>query len=235
MKVLTYTLYKEHCELSTEIHCSIAVYSCQIELAQKGITLLSKATIITFNAGKRTDVENNTFINFYLSAGTYSIDDYNTKIKEAVLQQRQEWEPPKIKDLKLVIPEHYVFMAVNTIFIALGTPDNYLEKATLIRSTLRPGSYKTSLDTSPPPKLLSLHCKQIAKIRNKLDGQPSRLLPSMHVSNYKATFCPMHLVLLELETNQRHLGFKILDENKNEVIPTTFSLQLLNKNGYIGE
>ena len=126
-------------------------------------------------------------------------------------------------------------MAVNTIFIALGTPDSYLEKATLIRSTLRPGSYKTSLDISPPPKLLSLYCKQITKIRNKLDGQPSSLLPSMLVSNYKATFCPMHLVLLELQTNQRHLGFKILDENKNKVIPTTFSLQLLNGNGYIRE
>ena len=142
MKVLTYTLYKEHCELYTEIQCSIAVYSCQIELAQKGIILLSKATIITFNAAKHTGVENNAFIDFNLSAGTYSIDGFNTKIKEAVLQQRQEWEPPKIKDLKLVIPEHYVFMAINTIFIALGTPDNYLEKATLIRSTLSPGSYK---------------------------------------------------------------------------------------------
>ena len=105
MKVLTYTLYKEHCELYTEIQCSIAVYSCQIELAQKGIILLSKATIITFNAGKHTGVENNTFINFNLSAGTYSIDGFNTKIKEAVLQQRQEREPPKIKDLKLVIPD----------------------------------------------------------------------------------------------------------------------------------
>ena len=35
MKVLTYTSYKEHCELYTKIHGSIAVNSCQIELAQK--------------------------------------------------------------------------------------------------------------------------------------------------------------------------------------------------------
>ena len=67
-----------------------------------------------------------------------------------------------------------------------------------------------------------------------MDGQPSSLSP-MHVSNYKATFYPIHLVFLELETNQPHLGFKILDENNNEVIPTTFSLQLLNENGYIRE
>ena len=90
-----------------------------------------------------------------------------------------------------------------------------------------PGSYKTSIDTSPPPKSLLLHCKQIHKVKNELDGQPSGLLASMHVSNY--TFSPMHLVLLELDTHRPHLDFKILDENNNEVIPRTFYLQLLNK------
>ena len=71
--------------------------------------------------------------------GTCSIDDFNTKIKEAVLQKRQDWEPPQIKDLKLVVPEHYTFIASNTIFIALGILDNYLEKTTLNTSTLSPG------------------------------------------------------------------------------------------------
>ena len=168
-------------------------------------------------------MENNKFIHFNLSAGTYSIDDFNVKIKVAILQKRQDWEPPQIKDLKLVIPEHYTFIASNTIFIALGIRDNYLEK------TLPPGSYKISLDTSPPPKSLSLHCKQINKVKNELDGQPSSLLPCIHVSNYKATFSPMHLVFLELETHRSHLAFKILDENNNEVILRTFYLQLLNK------
>ena len=135
MKVLTYTLYKEHSELYTEIHGSIAVNSCQIELAQKDIILLSNASIIVYRTGKRTSVENNKFIHFNLSAGTYSIDDFNAKIKVAILQERQDWEPPQIKDLKLVIPEDYTFMASNAIFITLGIPDNYLEKTTLIRST----------------------------------------------------------------------------------------------------
>ena len=80
-------------------------------------------------------MENYKFIHFNLSAGTYSIDDFNAKIKVAILQQRQDWEPPQIKNLKLVIPEQYTFMASNTIFIALGIPDNSLEKATLIRLT----------------------------------------------------------------------------------------------------
>ena len=55
------------------------------------------------------------------------------------------------------------------------------------------------------------------------------LLVSMLVSNYKATFSPVRLLLLELDIHQPHINFKILDENNNEVIPRTFYLQLLNK------
>ena len=146
----------------------------------------------------------------------------------AILQQRQDWETPEIKELKLFIKEDYTCMADNTIFIALGIPNNYVEKTTLIKSKLLPASYKTSLDISTPPKSLSLHCKQINKVKNELDGQPSSLLAFMHVSNYKATFSPMHLVFLELDTHRSHLDFKILDGNNNEVIPRTFYLQLLN-------
>ena len=120
-------------------------------------------------------------------------------------------------------------MASNIFFIALGIADKHLEKTTLIKSTLPPGSYKTSLDTSPPPKSLSLHCKQINKVKNELDGQPSSLLACVHVSNYKVIFSPLHLVFLELDTHRHHLNFKILDENNNEVITRTFYLQLLNK------
>ena len=48
-------------------------------------------------------------------------------------------------------------MADNAIFYALGIQDKYIEKTTLIRSDLTPDFYKTSLDTSPPPNILSLH------------------------------------------------------------------------------
>ena len=196
---------------------------------KKDIILLSRVSIIVYKAGKRTGIENTKFISFNLSAGTYSIDDFNAKIKVAILQQRQDWEPPQIKDLRLVIPKDYTFVADNTIFISLGIRDKYLEKITLIRSVLPPGSYKTSLDTSPPPKILLLHCKQINKVKNELDGQPSNLLASVHVFNYNTTYSPTHLVFLELDIYQPHLDFKILDENNNEVIPKTFYLQLLNK------
>ena len=227
MKVLTYTSYKEHYDLYTEIYGLIAVNSCQIRLAQKDIILLSSAPIITYKAGKPTDVENWNFLYSSIPAGTYSIDDFNTKLKEFVSQQRQDWEPPQIKDLELVIPKHYTFLADNTIFIALGIRDKYFEKTMLIRSTLPPGLYKTSLDLLP--RSLSLHCKQINKIKNELDGQLSSLLARMHVSNYKATFSLIHLAFLELDMDQPHLDFKILDENNNEVISKTFYLQLLTK------
>ena len=131
-----------------------------------------------------------------LSAGTYSIDDFNSKIKVAVLQERQYRESPQIKDLKLVIPEHYTFMASNILFIALGILDKHLEKDYANQVNLAPCLAQTSLDKSPPPKSLSLHCKQINKVKSNLDGQPSSLLTCMHVSNYKATFSPMYLVFL---------------------------------------
>ena len=132
-------------------------------------------------------------------------------MKISILQQRQGWEPPQIKDLWLVIPESYTFMASNAIFIVLGIQDKYLEKTLLIRSTLPPGSYKTSLDTSAPPKILSLYCKKINKVKNELDDQSSSLLVSMHVFNYKATVFPIHLVFSELDIHQPHLDFKIFD------------------------
>ena len=53
MKALTYTLYKEHCDLYTEIHGSIAVNSCQIKLAQKDIILISSVSIIVYKSAKK--------------------------------------------------------------------------------------------------------------------------------------------------------------------------------------
>ena len=132
MKALTYTLYKKHRELYTEIHGSIAANSCQIDLNEKDIILLSNVPIVVYKAGKRTAVENNKFIHFNLSAGTCLIDDFNAKIEVAILQKRQDWKPPQIKDLKLVIPEHYTFMAPNTILSRLVYPTTILKRSSLL-------------------------------------------------------------------------------------------------------
>ena len=96
-----------------------------------------------------------------------------------ILMQKLRWQSySKNKigyhlNLKLVIPEDYTCIASNSFFSGLGMSDKYLEKTALIRSRLFPGSYKTSIDTSPPPKNLSLHSKQINKVKIELDGQPS--------------------------------------------------------------
>ena len=159
MKVLRYATYKEDCYLYTEIHGFIAVNSSQIGPPQKHIILLSNPPIIIYKAGTTHGVENRNLINSRMPASTYSIDDFNTKIKEFDLQQRQDWEPPQIKDLKLAIPRDYAFRADNTIFIALLIQD----KISWVRSALPPGSYKTFFYLLP--KNLSLHCKQINKVK----------------------------------------------------------------------
>ena len=132
MKVLTYTSYKERCALYTKIHGSISVNSCWIELAQKDILLLSSVSVIFYGACRWTVVENKKFVKFSITAGTYSIDNFNAKIKVVALQERQDCIPPQIKDLKFVTPEHYIFMASNIIFIAPGILDKHLEKTTQI-------------------------------------------------------------------------------------------------------
>ena len=128
MKVLTYTSYKEHCQLYTEIHGSIAVNSCQIELARKDIILLSSVSVIFYKASACTGVGNNRFIKFNISVGTYLIDEFNAKTKAAVLQERQEGEPPQIKDLKLVIPQCYTFVTSNIFLLRLVYMTNILKR-----------------------------------------------------------------------------------------------------------
>ena len=87
MKVLTTISYKKHFELYTEILDLIVVNSCQLGLAKKYI-LLSDTAVILYRAGSPTAVEDR-HIEFTLSTSTYSIDDFNAKVKVAVLQQRQ--------------------------------------------------------------------------------------------------------------------------------------------------
>ena len=87
MNVLTYASYKEHYDLFNKIHGSIAIHSFQVGLAQKDIILLSKNSSIVYNSGKQTSVRNTELIKFTLSEGTYSIDDFNAKVKISIPQQ----------------------------------------------------------------------------------------------------------------------------------------------------
>ena len=51
-------------------------------LAQKDIILLSSVSVIFYKAGARTGTENNRFIKFNVSAGTYSIDVLTQKSRQ---------------------------------------------------------------------------------------------------------------------------------------------------------
>ena len=55
MKVLTYTSYKEHCDLY--IYGSIAVSSCQVRLLQKDTILPPEVSIVIYKASKHTGAE----------------------------------------------------------------------------------------------------------------------------------------------------------------------------------
>ena len=66
MKGLTYTSFNEHYDLYSKIHGSIAVHSCQVGLAQKGIILLSKASLVVYKTGKQTGETSTEFIKFTL-------------------------------------------------------------------------------------------------------------------------------------------------------------------------
>ena len=131
---MTYTSYKEQFKLYAENHGLTIVNSCQIELARKDIILISEAVVVLYGIGLRTVIKDR-HIKCTLSKGTHFIDDFNAKIKAAVLQQKQNWSALQIKKLQLVMPEHNTFMASNSFFIALRILDNYLEKTKQVHFT----------------------------------------------------------------------------------------------------
>ena len=71
-------LYIKHSELYTEIHGSVAVNTCQIEVARKNMILLSEVALILDKAGLHPGVQG-IYIKFTLSAVTFSIDDFKAK------------------------------------------------------------------------------------------------------------------------------------------------------------
>ena len=109
---MTYTSYKEHCELYTEIHGSIVVNDCQIGLFKKDKILLEDNILMKCSKSSPSGTfVLDDYIQFTLSSATYSIDDFNAKIKAAVLRQRQNRNATQIRNL--VVPENYAFAANN--------------------------------------------------------------------------------------------------------------------------
>ena len=100
-----------------------------------------------------------------------------------------------IKNLSLIILKRYTFIAINNYFITL----------------VKGSTYEISTDTSSFPKSLLLHCKQINRVENKVDGQQSSLLTYIQVSDYKAAFTPMLSRTRHTSTSFQS-DFKLLNE-----------------------
>ena len=87
---MTYTSYKRHCKLYTEIHGSIAVNDWQIGLFKKDKILLGDNILIKYSKSSPSGTfDLDDYIQFTLLSATYSIDNFNAKIKAEVLQQNQ--------------------------------------------------------------------------------------------------------------------------------------------------
>ena len=88
-------------------------------------------------------------------ASTYSIDEFNAKVKKTTLIQKQDSNIPKTLGMKLIISEHVTIVAFSIQFDGLNllsTAQNGVQKSTLVS-----GFYQTSIDTSLPQKLWSRH------------------------------------------------------------------------------
>ena len=97
MKIWLIRHTKKHFELYTKIYGPIAVSNCHIKLAKKDITFLSDVVLILYKAGFCMGVQDS-FIQFIVSAETYYIDDFNVKVKAAVLKQKWDWILSQSKD-----------------------------------------------------------------------------------------------------------------------------------------
>ena len=69
----------------------------RFSLQEKDITLLSDKVVIYYKPVSRTDVEERQ-IKLTLSACTYSIDDFNAKVKAVVLELRKDWYDPRLEN-----------------------------------------------------------------------------------------------------------------------------------------
>ena len=79
--------------------------------------------------------------------------------------------------------KHVVFKVNKFFVIALGIPNNFIKQLTLKNPLFFSGPCETYLDTSPLPKLLSLHWNQINRVKNEADEQLLILLSCVQVSN----------------------------------------------------
>ena len=124
------------------------------------------------------------------------MNKFNQKMKDAIKGKGDQWVPVQIKDYNLIIPEHHTFVASALLFKAMGVSANFL---TNMKSMLTTGKYQKTL--KPPPKKVTLHCKEIDSQHNEIDSQPSTWLFSLDVVNYAVHYTPSPPIYLPLSSS----------------------------------
>ena len=139
-----------------------------------------------------------------LSAGTYSIEQFNQNMQEAIKGKGDQWVAAQIKDYKLIIPENHSLLSLKPFFDALEIKPQGLG--------ISNGEYQTSL--KPPPKKITLHCEEIDKFHNEIDSQPSTQLFSIDVKDDdEVHYTPSPIYLPLSSSSPLHsLHFTLLDE-----------------------
>lgn len=93
-------MYKGPFKLCIEIFGSIAVNGCQIKLFKKDEIVPEDDMLRKCSKSASSTFLLNVYIQFTLSAGTYSIDDFKTKVKESVFMGKTRLEISSNEKLK---------------------------------------------------------------------------------------------------------------------------------------
>ena len=234
MRVLTYTSYKDCFSLYTPVSGSIAIKSCRVVVGgtdaiklQDEVMIIYVAALPSGNKGQPLKIN--------ISKGTYTIDDFNAKMKIPIqLQHQNTWKIPEIKQgvqgYYLSIPKGYTFIASSLLFTALGIePTESSITYGTSKMTLQSGSHKTLL--TERPKKIYIECGDIDPLYNEINEQPSRVLVIMLVDGTNTAmyttnspiFTPLDLHL------HSHLHFTLRDENQRVLVPTEFHIEVYNK------
>ena len=230
MRLLTFTRYQKNNILYTPIEWLIAILKIAITLLKTSNDKMRLTDEVMILYKKKEEQS----IQITLSKGSYSIDQFNQLFTKNNDIRTMQWKPPIIENYLLKIPDSYTFIASNLLFEALGITNT--TKLSAVKSSLFKGAYQTTL--TPTPKNIYFYCNQIDEKANEINGQPSKLLYSWDVSESegdltyspKHAFNSSHLIFLQLRKTCHRLEFALLDNQKKEIIPKSFYLQLHNKN-----
>ena len=222
MRRLIFTKYTNINKLFSPIQGSIAVINFKTVFQDPNIiTLADEAMIIIQRRNHdKTDKE---VKKFTIQPGNYTIQQINEAISTQIPRVKITNEN-EIRASIISVEEGYTAIISPNLLASLGFKfkDNNKEL--------------TGKHIAPPPRMpklpkkVSLYCEEIDGQFNEIDGQPSQELCSVDIENNSSTCTPINLIFIPLfNNNVDYLHFKLVDEDRIELIPKSFDLVLYNK------